>query len=154
MGSGKTTVSKILAKKLSLDVIEMDRLIVLLAGKNINQIFDEKGEVWFRELEIQVAKSLIKKDNVVISTGGGVVMNKINIDHLKKNGKIIFLKTSFSEINKRLKNINDRPLFKDKIKAKKLFTFRQKLYKEYGDLIVNTDGRSVEEIAYEIISQN
>ena len=81
-------------------------------------------------------------------------MNKINIDFLKNKGKIIFLKTSFTEIEKRLKNVKDRPLFKNKLSAEKLFIFRQKLYAEYADLIVNTDGKSVERITNEIISQN
>lgn len=154
MGSGKTTVGNLLAKKLNLEVIEMDELIIKQEGKSINNIFSQDGEIKFRELETQIAKDLDIKNNVVISTGGGVVTNKKNIDYLKKNGKIIFLKTSFTEIEKRLKNVKDRPLFKDKKKAKELFIFRQSLYEEYADLIVNTNGRSVEEVTYEIISQN
>ena len=154
MGSGKTTVANILAKKLNLEVIEMDDLIVKKTGKSISQIFNEDGETRFRELEIKVAKSLAKKDKCIISTGGGVVINKININHLKENGTIIFLKTSFLEINKRLKNIKDRPLFNNKKATKKLFIFRQKIYEEYADLIINTDKKSVEKIIYEIISQN
>lgn len=154
MGAGKSLVAKSLGKKLNIDVIEMDNLITKKSGKSINQIFSEDGEMRFRELEIQMAKSLAKKDKCVISTGGGVVINQINIDYLKENGKIIFLKTSFLEIEKRLKDINNRPLFKDKKAAKKLFIFRQGLYKKYADLIVSTDGKSVEKITYEIISQN
>ena len=154
MGSGKTTVAKILAKKLGLEVIEMDDLIINRSGKSIDQIFKDDGENWFRELESQIAIDQRNKENVVISTGGGVVINAENIKNLKINGKIIFLKTSFSEIKKRLKNIDDRPLFKNKRSAEKLFKFRQKLYEKNADLIVNTDGRSVEEVAYEIISQN
>ena len=154
MGSGKTTVANILAKKLNLEIIEMDDLIVEESGKSIKRIFSEDGEARFRELETKTAKSLAEKDKCIVSTGGGVVMNKININYLKENGKIIFLRTSFSEITKRLKNDNDRPLFKDKEIAKKLFIFRQRLYEEYADLIVTTDGKSVEKIVYEIISQN
>jgi len=154
MGSGKTTVAKILAKKLGLEVIEMDDLIIKKAGKSINQIFIKDGEARFRELESQIATDQKNKENIVISTGGGVVINAENIKNLKVNGKIIFLKTSFLEIKKRLINIEDRPLFKNKRSAEKLFKFRQKLYEKNADLIVNTDRRSVEDIAYEIISQN
>lgn len=154
MGSGKTTVAKSLGEKLNLKVIEMDGLIIKKTGKSINQIFSEDGEMRFRELEIQMAKSLAEKNKCIISTGGGVVMNKIILDYLKEKGKIIFLKTSFLEIKKRLKNINDRPLFKNNKSAEKLFVFRQKLYEEYADLIISTNGKSVEKITYEIISQN
>lgn len=154
MGSGKTTTARQLAKELNCSLIEMDDLIVKKSGKTINQIFKEEGEIRFRELEIETAKSLSEKDNSVISTGGGIILNKIILDYLGRNGKIIFLKTSFSEIEKRLKNDTARPLLKDKKAAKKLFVFRQRLYEEYADLVVNTDGKSVEKITYEIISQN
>ena len=139
MGSGKTTVGQFLAKKLNLELIEMDDLIIKKAGKSIKKIFNEDGEAQFRELETQVSKSL---------------MNKINIDFLKNNGKIIFLKASFFEIEKRLIGDNLRPLFKNKKSAKKIFNIRQKLYEECADLIVDTDEKSVEKISYEIISQN
>ena len=154
MGSGKTTVAKILAKKLNLEVIEMDDLIIKKSGKSIDQIFNDDGETKFRELESQIAIDQRNKENIVISTGGGVVINAENIKNLKVNGKMIFLKTSFLEIKKRLINIEDRPLFKNKRSAEKLFKFRQKLYERNADLIVDTDGRSVKEVAYEIISQN
>ncbi len=154
MGSGKTTVGQFLAKKLNLELIEMDDLIIKKAGKSIKKIFNEDGEAQFRELETQVSKSLMNKNDCVISTGGGIVMNKINIDFLKNNGKIIFLKASFFEIEKRLIGDNLRPLFKNKKSAKKIFNIRQKLYEECADLIVDTDEKSVEKISYEIISQN
>lgn len=154
MGSGKTTVAKMLARKLDLEAIEMDDLIIKRSGKSINQIFKDNGEMRFRELESQIAADQKNKENVVISTGGGVVINKENIKNLKTNGKMIFLRTSFSEIKKRLKNIEDRPLFNNKRSAEKLFEQRQTLYEKNADLIVDTDGRSVEKVTYEIISQN
>lgn len=155
MGAGKSTVAKLLAKKLNYSLIEMDEIVLKKSKrKSINEIFQKDGELYFRELEIAVAKDLKDKDKVVISTGGGVVINKIILDYLKKGGKTIYLKTSFSEILKRLKNCQGRPLFKDKKLAKKLFNFRKYLYQEYADLIVETDKKSVEEIIYEIISKN
>ena len=78
-------------------------------------------------------------------------MNKITIDYLKENGKIIFLKTSFKTILDRLINDVSRPLFKDKSKARKLFLFRENLYNEYADLIINTDNLTVEEVVNDLI---
>lgn len=155
MGSGKTTVGHLLAKKLNLKVVDMDDLIVKISKKkSINEIFTKDGETHFRELEIEVGKSMADKKNIIISTSGGVVINKIIIDHLKMNdGKIIFLKTSFLEINKRLKNIKDRPLFKDKKIAKKLFTFRQRLYEEYADIIVDTSNKTVDEVIISLLKK-
>lgn len=152
MGAGKTTIGKILAKKLKMDLIEMDELVLKKSKrKTINEIFALDGERRFRELEIEVGRELKNVDEVVISTGGGVVMNKIILDYLKEgNGQIIFLKTSFAEIVKRLKNTSDRPLFKDKNKAKKLFDLRRRLYEEYSDYIVETDNKNPQLIVKEI----
>jgi 3-phosphoshikimate 1-carboxyvinyltransferase len=154
MGSGKTTVAKILAKRLKMTEYEMDDMVVRLSKRrSVKEIFEKDGETRFRELEIRAAKKLRKKTNAVISTGGGVVINKIIIDYLKENGKVVLLDTSFDEILKRLASDTDRPLFKDKIAAKKLYDFRRQLYFEYADLIVKTDGRSLDDIVYKIIRQ-
>lgn len=153
MGAGKTTVGKILAKKLKIDLIEMDELVLKKSKrKTINEIFTFDGERRFRELEIEVARQLRDVDQAIISTGGGVVINKIILDYLReKNGRVIFLKTSFPEIVKRLKNASDRPLFKDEDKAKKLFGFRKRLYEEYADYIIETDNKNPRLIVEEIV---
>jgi len=154
MGSGKTSVSLLLSQKLNLPLYSLDQLIEEKYQKTIGQIFQEKGEIGFREYEIEMAKSLKDIDFGVFDCGGGVVLNKIILDYLKeKDGIIVYLKTSFSEIKKRLKNDTQRPLFKDIKKAKKLYYLRCYLYKSYADLIVFTDKKKVEEVAYEIISQ-
>lgn len=153
MGSGKTSVGEILAKKLGYDMLEMDLEILKISDSDdINGIFASKGELHFRELEIKAAKKLVNKNNIVISTGGGVVMNKIILDYLhENNGSIIFLNTSFNEIQKRLEGDDSRPLFKDKLTAKALYNFRQALYEEYSDYTINTDGKNVVEIVDEIL---
>lgn len=116
----------------------MDDLIVKASKrKNINEIFEKDGEAGFRNLETKIAKQLSTADKKIISTGGGIVMNKKNILFLKKNAKIIYLKDSFSNIKKRLKHDKTRPLFKDHLKAKKLFELREKLYRQNADIIIN-----------------
>ena len=148
MGSGKTTVANILAKKLNLEVVEMDQLILTKSGRNnISEIFSLDGEKHFRALETKVCQSLKDQDGLIISTGGGVIGNKINIMNLKNNGRIFYLKTSFSIIDKRLKNDRTRPLFKDKKAAKKLFDIRQNLYEKWADCTILTDKKSTDEVA-------
>ncbi len=154
MGSGKSSISRLLSQKLSKTLIDMDDEVVKLSGrKNIKEIFEHDGEVKFRELEVEVAKNLRETNNSVIATGGGVVVNRIIIDYLKQSGVIIYFKTSFETIKKRLGNPKDRPLFNDFILAKKLYDFRQPLYQEYAELIVDTDHKNKDQIAEEILKQ-
>lgn len=151
MGSGKTSVGKELSKKLRYSCIEMDEFILKASRRNnVNEIFDKDGEIKFRKLEIVTAKKLSDKDNVVVSCGGGIVMNKINIDHLKQNGLVVFLNTSFETIKKRLDHDTTRPLFRDLKKAKKLYDFRQPLYLEYSNIIISTDDKTINKVCEEI----
>jgi len=152
MGSGKTTIPQILNQKTQFKVIEMDDLILKASKrKNINEIFAKDGELKFRELEIAVAKKLALKEKLIISTGGGVVMNKIILDYLKQKGVVFFLQTNFITIKKRLKNDQVRPLFKNKKMVFALYQFRQPLYQKYADFIINTDNKKPNQIAKEIL---
>jgi shikimate kinase len=154
MGSGKSSVAQALSKAMNHVHIETDKQVLELSGReSINDIFLLDGENTFRELEICVAKKLKNTDHSVISTGGGMVINRLCIDYLKKNGKIVYLQTSFGEIEKRLKGDESRPLFKDIAKARKLFQFRQHLYGEYADVLVDTDLKSVDEITNIILKK-
>lgn len=154
MGAGKTAISKLLAAKLHLQRREMDDLITEKSGRKSNwEIFDKDGELVFRELEIAVAKDLRSEQNIVISTGGGVILNKINIDYLRKDGIIIFLKNAFETSEKRLPEGKRPPLFRDIRQAKKLYDFRQPLYNFYADIVIETDTKTPEEVVEEIISK-
>lgn len=154
MGSGKSTVAALLSKKLRVNCIETDKEVLARSHrKSIGEIFAKDGEMWFRELELEVASHLGDKKDVVISTGGGMVVNKICIDHLKQNGVVIYLETSFEVIAKRLKGDDTRPLFSDVNKAKKLFQFRKHLYEEYADIRINTDKLTAEEITNSIMNK-
>lgn len=152
MGSGKTAVGSALARKLGLNYIEMDFLVLQKSGeKNINQIFEKHGESTFRELEKAVGEDLREETNCVIATGGGVVLNKSILDDLRQNyGKVIYLYASFEQIEKRLVGDTTRPLFKDKEKAKQLYSIRKPLYESYADITINTKSKTQEDIAAEI----
>lgn len=153
MGSGKTTVAKSLATKLNLQFIDMDNLVLKkTTRKSINQIFKLDGEKKFREIELEVAKEMDPKESSVISTGGGVVMSQQVMSHLTKNANVYYLKASFDKIKKRiaLKEIKP-PLFQNVYSAKKLFDLREPLYRQYANLVIETDHKNVEEIVKEIM---
>jgi shikimate kinase len=146
MGSGKTTVANVLAKKLNLEVIEMDNLILKKSDrKSISEIFSLDGEEHFRDLETIVVKEISGLNNVIISTSGGIITKERNLKHLK-NGTIFFLKTSFEIIEKRLQADDMRPLFKNKTKARELFDLRQKIYGKWAHQIILTDEKSIDEV--------
>jgi len=94
MGTGKTAVGRILAKKLNLEFVETDTIIEEKTGQSIPQIFTASGETGFRELEIEVTKEVAKKQHTVIACGGGLVLNRINIDRLRQDAVIVNLTAS------------------------------------------------------------
>jgi len=155
MGSGKTVVSKVLSKKLKMKIKDTDELIEKTTKLKIKEIFAKYGEEYFREIEKKVVSNVSKRKNIIISTGGGIVKNELNIKNLKKNGIIVYLKNSFLTSVKRLKNKKDRPLFdhQNLKNTKKLFNLRQKLYKNAADIIIKTDNKSIKEVAKEIIEK-
>jgi shikimate kinase len=160
MATGKTTVGKKLAKQLGqkYKFIETDQMIIDDAGKSIPDIFEEDGELRFRELEIQACKKASQLHNVVISCGGGVVLNKINIDYLKRNCHIVLLEASANEIYKRAMEDGQetRPVIdkKDpKAEIKKVLDFRKPFYDAAAEYIINTEGKEIESIATQIIEE-
>ena len=114
------------------------------------------GEAHFRSLETEVVRELSARDNLVISTGGGLVLKPENNEMLKKNGKIFFLRASFETLLKRVRADETRPLLKNTGKTAEtlgtLLSERTPVYEHVADYIIETDGKSVEEVADEIVS--
>lgn len=152
MGSGKSSVAKTIGHFLKWTILEMDDLVFQKTNtKNMHEVFEKGGELLLRETEIVIAQEYASTDNVVISTGAGVVLNKIILDYLKKpDGKIFFLNATFQTIAVRLADDALRPLFKNSVEAESLYHFRQPLYLKYADQVIEVDKKSVEEIAQEI----
>lgn len=150
-GSGKTTVAYILSKLSGMERIDCDEQIESEFGK-ISKIFEEHGEGFFRDIESAVVMRFSQKQSAIISTGGGCLLRQKNADILKKNGKIVYLRTTVDELEKRLKNDKSRPLLKGdiKVKLKEMFAVRNPMYTANADLIIDTDGLSPEEVAKEI----
>ena len=138
-GCGKTTIGKILSTQLNLKFYDMDEYIQETSGKTIAELF-EKGEDNFRDLETQACRDLIKKNNVIISTGGGVVKRKENVDILKEDSTIICLDRPVEKIIGDV-DVSKRPLLKDgKEKVLVLYKERYELYKKAADKIIVNDG--------------
>jgi shikimate kinase len=157
MGTGKTAVGRALAEKLRKRFIELDPLIEQKAGKTIPEIFSEDGEIAFRELEIAVTKEAAEEKDAVIACGGGVVLNKINIDRLKKEAVIVYLTASPKVILKRtLRDEEERPLLKVANPAqtiRELLRFRQPFYERAAEITINTSRLGIEATVTQIITR-
>ena len=152
MGSGKSSAAKALGRLLNRTAVEMDEIVYEKTNtENMHEVFEKGGELLLRETEIAIAKEYASKKDLIISTGGGVVLNKIILDYFKKTGgKAIFLQAAFDTIAKRLEEDDTRPLFKQLESARKLYEFRMPLYLHYADEIVDANARTADEIALEI----
>lgn len=149
MGAGKTTVGEALAKRLQYNVIDMDEWIERKTRTDIKQIFENKGESYFRTLETEALQE-ITGDHLIITTGGGVVMKKYNREYMRNNGTVIYLKCELDEIFSRLEGDKSRPNFQgDKEEITKLYRLREPLYEEAA-ITINTTGKSVQEIVNEL----
>ena len=153
MGSGKSSVAKKLGNLLKMPILEMDELVLKKTNtKNMDEVFAKGGELLLRETEIAIAQEYTQSQNIIISTGGGVVLNKIILEYLKMcDGKVYFLNASFEAIVARLGNDQSRPLFTNIIAAEALYRFRQPMYLKYADHVVEVDKKNLDETAQEIV---
>jgi shikimate kinase len=143
MGAGKSSLAKALAKELKTIAIDTDKIIENMESKKIKKIFENSGEEYFRGLETKVALWLEKSvQNSIISTGGGF----IHVKNLNKIGKVIYLKSSFDGIIKRIESspkakekLAKRPLLQDRKKAKELFEKRADIYESLADIAIDIE---------------
>jgi len=155
MGSGKSTVGKILAKKLGYLFIDLDRVIELDQEKEIRDIFKIYGEKYFRELETKVIKKIYKNKNCVFACGGGVVKRKENMGVIRENSIVIYLNISARDALYRLKEVKDRPLIDVENKEEtieKMMKERDILYRKYAHIIVNNDNNNPEQTSDKILA--
>ncbi len=154
MGTGKSSVGERLSERLSLDFFELDEIIEEKEGALIKDIFDQKGEPYFRKLEKEAVKEVARRKGVIISAGGGAVIDEENFKNLKNTGVIICLEASPDVILQRTKNLTTRPLLNvadPKKKIEELLKVRFPYYKK-SDHCINTDKLTIEQVVEIIIN--
>jgi len=139
MGSGKSTVGEILAKKLGKQCIDLDKEIEKRVGESIEYIFENEGELKFRYYETIELKKI---SNAVVACGGGIILSNENLNFMKRNGQIIYLRATINELEKRLINSKNRPLLKNGDLRESLEWFlaeRKKKYEVIAGISILTD---------------
>lgn len=153
MGTGKTTIGRVLAKSLGRNLIDVDSEIEKAQGMKITEIFASLGEDAFRAMETAMAERFSTLSNVVISTGGGIVLRRENVELLAKNGIVVNLTAEPEVLYARLSGSNDRPLLNvaDPLaKIRELLDLRRSFYQN-ADIIIDTGDKTPILIAEEII---
>jgi shikimate kinase len=155
LASGKTVVARRLARRLGKKLVELDTLIEQRASKTVARIFAEDGETAFREWEIALVKEVATGRDQVIATGGGVVLNKINIDRLRQGSIIVYLEALPPAILRRTQSsATVRPLLAGEDKAttiEKMLLLRQPYYDQAADIRLDTSLMTVDAVADQIV---
>ncbi|MBM6645545.1 shikimate kinase [Bacillus sp. RIT 809] len=150
MGAGKTTIGKALSKELHMEVVDTDQKIEEQKEKAIRHIFAEEGEMVFREYESEMLRSL-PFQNVIITTGGGIIEREENRKWMKENGTVVYLYCDPHVIAERLREDTTRPLFQKKDIAAFVTKFEsRRAYYEEADIHIDTTNKSVKQIMNEL----
>lgn len=152
MGAGKTTVGEILSELTALPQIDIDSEIIAEQDCPVSDIFEQRGEQGFRDLEHQKLKEVLQK-KAIISTGGGIVLRPENREVLKRFSPVIYLKTDPAIFLERLEGDTTRPLVQEKTPAeiRAIFEPRIQLYEETADFIIETNELNQDEVAAAIL---
>jgi len=156
MGTGKSAVGKVLAKRLHRKFVELDRLIERHERKSIAKIFADKGEAYFRRIERKMLQKALLQHSIVLSTGGGVILNPLNRGDMKKRGIIICLTASLKEIYHRIAQNSYRPLLQNKNPfqtVKKLLKSRRPFYLKAGKIFLSSTGKTATQTAKAILKR-
>jgi shikimate kinase len=153
MGSGKTTIGKLLGEKLTLRSIDIDVIIEQNEKRTVSEIFQNEGEKYFRNIERETIKKIFTNKDLIISLGGGAFEDQLTQELLLKNSTVIYLKTSPNVILERIKNNTNRPLLKNQMTVEKIQSIilqRQKNY-ELANITILTDNKNTDKIVEEIL---
>ena len=155
MGSGKTTIGRILSKTLNKKFYDSDHVVEEKTGVKVPLIFEYEGEVGFRKREESVLKDLVCHKDIILATGGGVILSKNNCKLLADNGHVVYLKSNCEDLVARMAGDQSRPLLQEgdlKKTLESLFEFRDPMYASISDYIIETAGKRAKEVSNEIES--
>lgn len=155
MGTGKSSVGRVLTEHLHFEFVDTDDLVEARAGKTITEIFRQDGEAAFREIEKQVVDALAVRSKLIIATGGGLGACQANLDSLKTHSLVVCLWTSPEKIWQRVRHQTHRPLLAGPdplTKIKTLLAEREPFYRQ-ADVIMNTEVRSIKAVAQQVAHQ-
>lgn len=157
MGSGKTSVGQLLANSLGWEFVDLDALIASQASKGITAIFADDGEAAFRRLEQEGLAALVDRERMVLSTGGGAVIDPENRRLMRLIGTVVNLTASLETLAARLAGCSDRPLLQGEEaqrldKIERLLQEREQYYAD-SDIRIDTVGKSVEDVAAEVLTR-
>ncbi|MBI2898827.1 MAG: shikimate kinase [Planctomycetes bacterium] len=156
--AGKSSVGRTLAERLKCDFVDCDEYIERKTALSIREIFDIAGESYFRMLESDAIADLSRRDGIVIATGGGAVLRYKNIRNLKRNSRVFFLEVGAESAYERFQSDPATQNRRPSLTGKDIFTeiraqveFRRPYYQSAADVVVQTDGRPLEEVVKEIL---
>jgi len=153
MGAGKTSVGKILAKRLNKTFYDCDQEIERGTGVKIPLIFEIEGESGFRDRENKVLSELVQRKNIVLATGGGAVLSEHNRRLLAEHGTVVYLRATVNDLWQRTRHDKNRPLLQTDdplAKLEELFVQRDPLYREIADVIIDTGSQSLGNLAHRL----
>ena len=157
MGSGKTTIGRRLAHELNRDFFDTDHKIIDKTGVTIDHIFDIEGEKGFRERESKILENFCQMSNIILATGGGIVILPKNRKILKNSGLVVYLSSSVNQLLKRTAKSKTRPLLENSSDRRKTITelleARDVYYREVASFVVDTTGKKLHEVINIIIRE-
>lgn len=143
MGSGKSSVCRVLAKRTGLPLIDVDKRIEQEQGRKISEIFAEEGEQGFRRIETQTMAALAYEPKSIVSCGGGIIGSAVNRGIVKALGTVVYLKVPCDEAVGRISNPATRPMLNGERPVQEIYDERLPLYQDVADITINTSGKSV-----------
>jgi|CXWL01.1.fsa_nt_gi 3-dehydroquinate synthase len=156
MGAGKTTIGKALANSLGKEFIDSDHEIQDRTGVKIPVIFEIEGEAGFRKRESEVLAELVKKNNVVLATGGGAVLSRENRQILRRGGIVIYLRASVNDLYRRTRYDKNRPLLQTQnlfARLNELYVQRDALYRETAHVVIDSGKQGVRFLVQKLINK-